>query len=244
MHFTFIDSLKRLIAGSPIRHNGRLLLYRQPDYGKVRCISLSEVSDGWMCTKMLRTSPRVRDEPLRTVFVLTSDKEVKTLPFIIYLKKIYDHDIKTTVVKAPSHCPQPRGLETVKWGLRRIEDAITSIEADDALMEQICSYHRVFIHSSESGITQRWKFLNSFLSKRVTRSSTWRLIRMLFPFIVNYDFPFISIYDAGAGKYVHLAQGQGPGVQEELWRYSGQDEQEHTYGSGVHYVFSDIDSTN
>ena len=111
-------------------------------------------------------------------------------------------------------------------------------------MKELCSYHRVFIHSSESGITQHWTFLNTFLSQLITRSSIWRLIRTLLPFIVNFDFPFISVYDAGAGKYVHLAVGQGPGAQEELWRYSGQDGEEPTYGSAVDHVFPDIDSKN
>jgi hypothetical protein len=96
---------------------------------------------------------------------------VKSLPFINYMEELYGHEIKTITIKPPTHCPQPRGRETLRWGLRRIEDTITSIEADDTLMEEIRSYHRVFIHSSESGITQRWKFLNGFLSQLVTRSS-------------------------------------------------------------------------
>lgn len=41
---------------------------------------------------------------------------------------------------------------------------------------------------------------------------------------------------------MHLAVGQGPGAQEELWTYSGQDEEELTYGSAVHHVFPDISS--
>ncbi|KAJ0418355.1 hypothetical protein BJY00DRAFT_185930 [Aspergillus carlsbadensis] len=247
MVFTFIDSLKALvqaIKGNPVRRNGHLRLYRQPDYGQVRCISPNDVPEDWKCTKALCTSHRAENEPLRTVVVLTSDKEVKSLPFINYMEELYGHEIKTITIKPPTHCPQPRGRETLRWGLRRIEDTITSIEADDTLMEEIRSYHRVFIHSSESGITQRWKFLNGFLSQLVTRSSIWRLIRTLLPFTVNFDFPFISVYDAGAGKYEHLAVGQGPGVQEELWRYSGQDGEEPTYGSAVHHVFPDIDSKN
>jgi hypothetical protein len=245
MLFTFIDSLKALvqaIKGNPVRRNGHLRLYRQPDYGQVRCISPSEVSEDWMCKRVLRTSHRSGNEPLRTAFVLTSDKDVKTLPFTDYMAELYGHDVKTIVIKPPTHCPQPQGWETVKCGLRRIEDAITSIEADDTLRDEIYSYHQVFIHSSESGVTLRWTFLNAFLLQLVTRSSIWRLIRTLLPFTVNSDFPFISVYDAGSGKYVHLAVGQGPGIQEELWRYSGQDGEEPTYGSAVHHVFSDIDS--
>jgi hypothetical protein len=247
MLFTFLDSLKALvqaIKGNPVRRNGHLSLYRQPDYGQVRCISPSEVSEDWMCKRVLRTSPRVRNEPLRTAFVLTSDKDAKTLPFIDYMRELYGHEVKTILIKPPTHCPQPRGWETVKWGLRRIEDAITSIEANDTLRDEIYSYHQVFIHSSESGVTQRWEFLNAFLSQFVTRSSIWRLIRTLLPFTVNFDFPFISVYDAGAAKYVHLAVGQGPGVQEELWRHSGQGGEEPTYGSAVHHVFPDIDGRN
>ncbi|OJJ52277.1 hypothetical protein ASPSYDRAFT_95793 [Aspergillus sydowii CBS 593.65] len=247
MHFTFIDSLKALvlgIKGNPVRRNGHLRLYRQPDHGQVRCISPSEIPEDWMCKKDLCTSRRVENERLRTVFVLTSDKDVKSLPFINYMKELYGHEINISTIKVPTHCPQPRGRETLKWGLRRIEDAITLIQADDTRMKEIRSYNRVFIHSSESGITQHWTFLNTFLSQLVTRSSIWRLIRKLLPFIVNFDFPFISVYDAGAGKYVHLAVGQGPGAQEELWRYSGQDGEEPTYGSAVHHVFPDLDSKN
>ena len=247
MHFTSIDSLKALvlaITGDPVQRNGHLRLYRQPDYGQVRCISPSEISEDWMCKKVLCTSHRAGNEPLRTVFVLTSDKDVKSLPFVSYMEELCGDKIKTITIKVPTHCPQPRGRETLKWGLRRIEDAITHIEADNTLMKEICSYHRVFIHSSESGITHHWTFLNTFLSQLVTRSSIWRLIRTLLPFTVNFDFPFISVYDAGVGKYVHLAVGQGPGVQEELWRYSGQDGEEPTYGSAVHHVFPDLDSKN
>ena len=174
MHFTFIDSLKALvlgITGDPVRRNGHLRLYRQPDYGQVRCISPSEIPEDWMSKKVLCTSRRVENEPLRTVFVLTSDKDVKSLPFINYMKELYGDKMKTITIKVPTHCPQPRGRETLKWGLRRIEDAITVIETDDTRMIEICSYHRVFIHSSESGITQHWTFLNAFLSQLVTRSS-------------------------------------------------------------------------
>ncbi|OJJ51880.1 hypothetical protein ASPSYDRAFT_96078 [Aspergillus sydowii CBS 593.65] len=191
-----------------------------------------------MCKKDLCTSRRVENERLRTVFVLTSDKDVKSLPFINYMKELYGHEIISVLSKSQHIARNPGD------GTRRIEDAITLIEADDTRMKEIRSYHRVFIHSSESGITQHWTFLNAFLSQLVTRSSIWRLIRTLLPFVVNFDFPFIFVYDAGTGKCVHLAVGQGPGAQEELWSYSGQDGEEPTYGSAVHHVFPDIDSKN
>ncbi|KAL5363081.1 hypothetical protein BJX96DRAFT_167180 [Aspergillus floccosus] len=173
-------ALAQAIKGDPMLRNSYLRLYRQPNYGQVRCISPSEVSEDWMCNRVLHTSRRVRKKPLRMVLVLTSDKEVKILPFIDYMRELYGHK-----------------------GLRRIEDAITSIEADNTLREEIYGYHR-------------------------------RLIRTLLPFTVNFDFLFISVYDAGSGKYVHLA----------LWRYSGQDREEPTYGSAVYYVFPDINSKN
>ena len=247
MNFNFINSFQKFILaikGNPVRRLGHLCFYEQPDYGKVRCINPSEVPKDWMCERVLRTSHRVGDEPLKVAFIMTSDKEAKTLPFLDYMRELYGQEIHVVIVKSPTHCPQPRGWETVKWGLRRIQDALASIEADGTQMENICSCHRVFVHSSENGITQRWKLLNAFLSWLIARSSIWYLIRSLLPFTVNFDFPFIAVYDAGAGEYVHLALGNGPGVQEELWRFSEQDEEEPTYGTAVHHVFPDIDSKN
>ncbi|KAB8222527.1 hypothetical protein BDV33DRAFT_201508 [Aspergillus novoparasiticus] len=117
MLFTFIDSLKALvqaIKGDPVRCNGHLRLYRQPDYGQVRRISPSDVPEDWKCTKALYTSHRVENEPLRTVFVLTSGKEVKSLPFINYMEELYGHEIKTIAIKPPTHRPQPQGRETLR----------------------------------------------------------------------------------------------------------------------------------
>lgn len=247
MNFTFIKLFQRLILaikGNPVRQSGYLRLYKQQDYGKVRCISPSEIPEDWMCKRVLRTSHRVEDEPLRVAFIMTSDKEVKTLPFLDYMRELYGQEIRVLTIKPETHCPQPRGWETVKWGLRRIEDAIASIEAEGTLMGDICSCHRVFVHSSENGITQHWQLLNAFLAWLIARSSIWHVIRGLLPFTVNFDFPFIAVYDAGVGEHVHLALGHGPGVQEELWRFSGQDGEEPTYGSAVHHVFPDINSKN
>ncbi|KAL4887871.1 hypothetical protein BDV59DRAFT_196913 [Aspergillus ambiguus] len=148
MLFTFIDSLKGLvksIKGNPVRRNDYLLLYRQPNYGQVRCISPCGVPEDWKCIKALRTSHRVENEPLRTS------------PFINYMDVLYGYEIKTIAIKPPIHCPQSQGRETLIWGLRRIVDAITSIEADDTLIEE--------------------KFLNGFLSQIVTISFIWSLIR-------------------------------------------------------------------
>ncbi|KAL3469493.1 hypothetical protein BJX99DRAFT_241173 [Aspergillus californicus] len=160
MYFTFIDSLKAL----------------QTDYSQ-------------MYKKDLCTSRQVGNKPLRTIFILTSDKDVKSLPFINYIEELYGYKTKTITINPPIHCLQP-------WG------------------------------------------------REILKSSTWRLIRTLLPFIVNFNFLFISIYNTGAGKYMHLAIGQGPGTQEELWRYSRQDREEPTYRSAMHHVFLDIDSKN
>ncbi|GLA35886.1 hypothetical protein AnigIFM63309_001267 [Aspergillus niger] len=85
--FTLIVSLKALvkaIKSNPVRHSGHLRPYRQPDYGYVQRISSSDVPEDWKCTKALCTLHRVENEPLRTVYVLTSDKEAKSLPFIAF----------------------------------------------------------------------------------------------------------------------------------------------------------------
>ncbi|KAL5361302.1 hypothetical protein BJX96DRAFT_165801 [Aspergillus floccosus] len=103
------------IKGNPVRRNGHLRLYRQPDYGQVRRISPSDVPDNWKYTKALCTSHRVKNKHLRTVFVLTSNKEVKSLLFISYMEELYGYEIKTITIKPPTHCLQPRGQETLSY---------------------------------------------------------------------------------------------------------------------------------
>ncbi|RDK42083.1 hypothetical protein M752DRAFT_24270 [Aspergillus phoenicis ATCC 13157] len=83
--FSFIVSLTALVQainGNTVRRSGHLRLYRQPDYGHVQRINPSDVPEDWKCTKASCNSHRVENEPLGTVFVLNSDKEVRWLPFI------------------------------------------------------------------------------------------------------------------------------------------------------------------
>ncbi|PYH62186.1 uncharacterized protein BO96DRAFT_9033 [Aspergillus niger CBS 101883] len=68
--FSFIVSLTALVQainGNTVRRSGHLRLYRQPDYGHVRRISLSDVPEDWKCTKASCNSHRVENEPLRTL---------------------------------------------------------------------------------------------------------------------------------------------------------------------------------
>lgn len=84
MLFIFINSLTALVQainGNTVRRSGHLRLYRQPDYGHVQRINPSDVPEDWKCTKASCNSHRVENEPLGTVSVLTSDKEVRSLPF-------------------------------------------------------------------------------------------------------------------------------------------------------------------
>ncbi|GKZ56020.1 hypothetical protein AnigIFM49718_001243 [Aspergillus niger] len=92
MLFIFIKSLTapvQVINGNTVRHSGHLRLYWQPDYGHVRRISPSDVPEDWKCTKALCTLHRIENEPLRTVSVLTSDKELIDTAILDYDVTMY-----------------------------------------------------------------------------------------------------------------------------------------------------------
>lgn len=223
-------------------------LFSQLTYGKATEINPKRLPTNWLCSQKLEHATYCHGDRLVVACIFPSRKALKNDPFRAFMIKLLN-ELDYIMLEFPldgisGKRNQPRGLESHEYGCGRTKQAIEQVSSNKELLREISQAHEIFVLTMESGITDHWKTFNAICRYFFESSFWWQLIRKIFPWSVNYDQPFIDIYDAVRGTHV-LGTGPGPGVQEELWPFAGiLQNKEQTYGCGLNHLWPDVDPAN
>lgn len=226
---------------------GRYRLYEQKTYGSISEIPSSEVPDDWKCQTKVEVARFDGDGPLRVAQVYSSAKPLKNRPFEAYIEGhlhgLHYEIIPVVLGDISGGHSQPRGIEGLQDACLRTKKSVDEVLSNPETRERVSSAHVVYFHSAESSITDKFKFLNRVLQRLFRWTpSFWHVLHHWFPCLINYDHPWINIYNAGEGTHTFF-RGAGPGVQEEYWRFV-QGGEDPTYGRALSQIFPGVSASD